>query len=55
MVGQPSKEQNTGQIGNQSVRAGQRESFQVRMPRAEKSRRPDWREGSKQMVRFVAT
>lgn len=43
------------QIGNQSVGARQRERFQVMMPVAEESGRPDWRERSKQMVRIVAT
>lgn len=55
MVRRLSKEQETVQIGNQSVGARQRESFQVMMPVAEESRRPDWRERSKQMVRVVAT
>ena len=54
-MGQLSKEQKTVQIGNQSVRDGQRDSFQDMMPMAEKSRSPDWREGLKQMVRIVAT
>lgn len=50
-----SKEQKTGQIGNQSVGPGREKSFQVMMPVAEESGRPDWRECSKQMVRVVAT
>lgn len=50
-----SKEQKTVQIGNQSAGARRRESVQAMMPKAEKFGRADWREGSKQMVRAVAT
>lgn len=55
MVWRLSREQKTVQIGNQSAGAWQTESFQVMMSMAEESGKPDWREGSKQMVRVVAT
>lgn len=49
------KEENAFQIGNQLLGAKQRESGQIVMPMAEKSRRADWGESLKQMGRVVAT